>query len=97
MTHTVTIDGRPIEFTPPAAHKGFAALIFAKRDKTSEGLESIRADFDWFQAGISDEDSEWLESRLRDPNSPLEVVTVLKAIREVYTELTGSPTKPSQP
>lgn len=96
-SYTVTIDGRVIEFTPPAAHKGFAALILAPRDKTSQGIAAIRADFDWFAAGISDDDDAWLQDRLQDPASPLDVVTVLKAIREVFNEITGSPTTPSQP
>lgn len=95
--YPVTIAGRVIEFTPPLAHKAFAAMILAPRDKLGAGIESIRADFDWFGAGISEADDAWLRAALLDPKNPLDVLTVMKAIRGVYAEITGSPTKPSQP
>lgn len=95
--YAVVIEGRTIPFTPPPAHKGFAALVLSARDKTSEGLASIRSDFDWLSAGISKDDDEWLQARLLDPTSGLEVTDVLKEIRRVFSEVHGSPTPPSQP
>lgn len=96
-TLTVTIDGRDIPFTPPHSYKGFAAQILAPRDKTSQGLERIRSAFDWFGAGIAEEDYEWVKARLLDPTNTLEVGDVLRQINAALEEVLGSPTRPSQP
>lgn len=90
-----SLDGEDYEFHPPK-HTVFAYTVMrVPTDQPDYEMKYVAALFDWLDLGLGEEQATRIDSRLRDPDDPLEVETVTKATQWLMKESTGRPTTPS--
>jgi len=58
-------------------------------------IKTMRDFLDWFGAGLSEEDGEWVLAKLLDPSDPLEVTDVIEIINDLIEDIAARPTTPS--
>lgn len=84
-----TLDDREFSFNPPKS----AAMLMPVID--AEGTDDrvmLKASFDWLGSGLSEEDTAFILSRLRDPEDDLDIDMVGELIRGLSEEIAGRPT-----
>lgn len=86
---TFTLDGDEYTFTPV---KTAGAVLGVVHD----GEDELKALFDWFDEGLSEEDSQRIENRLRDPDDDLDIPDVANVIRALLEKVSGRPTRSSR-
>jgi hypothetical protein len=81
-----TLDGTTYHFKPPKT----TALVLA--DTTTDQL---RAQLNWLEAGLPDDESELIRNRLFDLEDDLEAIDLVRIVNSLLEEMSGRPTGPS--
>lgn len=87
VTFTLQGDAHEYSFTPP---KNVVAA-FAFLDGGSE-LEVARGTFEWLDAGLSDDDQDRIEKRLKDPEDDLDIDNLSEVVEKLQEYISGRPT-----
>lgn len=89
------VDGRTLSWTKPKDATIALPIVEAKAGAETEAA-NLRALFDWLGRGLSDEDEQWLEGRLRDEADAFDIED-LNALVEILAEEAAAvpPTSPS--
>lgn len=85
-----TVDGRPITFKRQDTSALFAAALVI-----DDTMDYLKARYDWFAAGLSDEDAQWFQDRLTDPADPFTPKELWDIINDLVEEIGGHPTQPA--
>lgn len=85
---TFILDDKVYDFMPEKK----AGMVL---DIVNEGESELKALFDWFDAGLSEEDSAAIERRLRDPEDGLDVDLLTGIIKDLLAKVSGRPTRRS--
>jgi hypothetical protein len=88
---TFELDGREISYTP----QKLAGSILPMLDEDATEADSLRAEVDWFENGLSADDAQWIEDRLRDPEDDFDMDGLSAIIKALFRQVNGRPTKSS--
>ena len=94
ITFDLEGDDHVYTFTPPKQAGTAMPLIKSDMDIKSDafGLAAARSTFKWLDDGLSDEDREHIEARLRDPKDDLDFDTLGEVVEALMERVTGKPT-----
>lgn len=81
-----TLDDREYQFNPPKT----TALVLA-----SDTASQLRAQLNWLEAGLDDEDAKQIRARLFDMDDELDAVDLVHIVNGLLEEMSGRPTGPS--
>jgi hypothetical protein len=89
VTFDLEGDKHVYSFTPPKQARVFMPLLAAGDDGD---IASSKAVFEWLDDGLSEEDREHLEARLRDPEDDLDFDTLGEIVKGLMEKVSGRPT-----
>lgn len=85
------LDGREILYTP----QKMAGSILPMLDEEADEASSLRAEIKWFEDGLEEDDAQWIEDRLRDPDDDFDMSDLSAIIKALFRQVNGRPTKSS--
>lgn len=83
------LDGDAFTFVVP---KNSVLLMRMRAGQKQGGMGTANAVLDWLEAGLTGDEWDLIESRLEDPDDPLDVQTVVEVTKWLIGEATGRPT-----
>ena len=81
-----TLDDREYQFNPPKT----AGLVLAATTS-----EQLRAQLNWLEGGLGEEDAAHIRARLFDTDDELDAVDLVQIVNGLLEEMSGRPTGPS--
>lgn len=87
---TLGDDPHVFDFDPPKS----AVMMLPIFDRSGEdqSLAMTRSTFDWLGDGLSEEDNELIQNRLKDPEDDLDIPTLGIVIQKLSETVGGRPT-----
>lgn len=83
------LDDEKYHFTPPKTTGVYLASI------GGNGNDQLKAQLDWLEAGLEEDEAARLRARLFDPADDLEVINIMEVVGWLLQEMTDRPTTPS--
>lgn len=81
-----TVDGRDMVFTDPGTEQQLQLdILDAQND-----FDRMQMTFDWFGEGLTEEDNEYLQSRLRDPEDSFNLGMLDSLLSGITERLAGN-------
>lgn len=86
-------DDHVYTFTPPKSAVMLMPLIEPGEGGAAEqNLAVTKATFDWLGSGLSESDSQRIQTRLRDPKDDLDIDTLATVVQRLSENVGGRPT-----
>ena len=79
-------------FIPPKSALMLMPVLAPELAGDSQGLAMTKATFDWLGEGLSKEDNERIQRRLKDPKDGLDIDLLSEVIQKLTEKNTGRPT-----
>lgn len=86
-----SVDGRDMEFNPPK-RASMVLPVIEQEEVEAMGVMAMKSQFDWLAAGLSEEDAEYLQDRLKDPKDDFDVPDIDKLFDWIMKQVNGRPT-----
>jgi hypothetical protein len=90
----IEIDGRVLLFTP-TKQASVILPVFAEGDLIDRQIAAGGAMFDWIGRGLSDEDNEWLKTRLLDEDDSFDIADLTALATMLFEQAAKLPSSPS--
>lgn len=84
-------DDHVYTFTPPKSAVMMMPLINPEEGEDT-GLAITKSTFDWLGDGLSEEDNQRIQARLKDPEDDLDVDTLSEVVAGLSEKVGGRPT-----